>query len=336
MREFESEIRCKDGTKKWISETACKATKLDGTTLYYQGFVVDITAQKHARKERELMEAHLRQAQKLESVGQLAAGIAHEINTPIQYIGDNIRFVLESFNELSGLLAECRKLATAVESNSVTPAMLTAVESITRTADLEYLSREIPAAARQSLEGVKHVAHIVCAMKEFSHPGSAEKVPIDLNHAVETTLTVARNEWKYVAEVITELAPNLPPVPCLPGEFNQVVLNLVVNAAHAIGDVVKNAEGTKGSIMIVTRLADPWVEILISDTGAGIPESIRNRIFEPFFTTKEVGKGTGQGLAIARSTIVKKHGGELFFESTVGKGATFTIRMPISPSVGKS
>ncbi len=336
VREFESEIRCKDGSTKWISETACKATKLDGTPLYYQGFVVDITAQKQARQERNLMEAHLRQAQKLESVGQLAAGIAHEINTPIQYIGDNIRFVLESFNELSGLLVECQKLATAVQSHSATNEMLTTVESISRTADLQYLSREIPAAAKQSLEGVKHVAKIVHAMKEFSHPGSVEKVPVDLNHAIETTLTVARNEWKYVAEAVTELAPDMPPIMCLPAEFNQVILNLVVNAAHAIGDVVKNVEGSKGTIKITTRLNGPWAEIAISDTGAGIPEEIRHRIFEPFFTTKEVGRGTGQGLAIARSTIVKKHDGELSFESTVGKGTTFTIRMPVSQAVAKS
>jgi PAS domain S-box-containing protein len=336
VREFESEIRCKDGSIKWISETACKVTKLDGSPHYYSGFVVDVTEQKKARQEHNLMEAHLRQAQKLESVGQLAAGIAHEINTPIQYIGDNIRFVLESFTELSGLLAECQKLATAVQSNSATADMLSTVESISRTADLEYLSREIPAAARQSLEGVKHVAKIVRAMKEFSHPGSAEKVPVDLNHAIETTLTVARNEWKYVAEVVTDFAPNLPQVPCLPGEFNQVILNLVVNAAHAIGDVVKNFEGTKGTIKIATRLAGPWAEISISDTGGGIPEEIRHRIFEPFFTTKEVGKGTGQGLAIARSTIVKKHAGDLQFDSTVGKGTTFTIRLPIAPASNKA
>jgi two-component system, NtrC family, sensor kinase len=331
VRGFESEIRCKDGSTRWVSETACKATKLDGTPLYYQGFVVDITAQKQARQERNLMEAHLRQAQKLESVGQLAAGIAHEINTPIQYIGDNIRFVLESFDELGVLLAECQKLATAVQSNSATAEMLGAVESISRKADLEYLGREIPAAARQSLEGVKHVAKIVHAMKEFSHPGSTEKVPVDLNHAIETTLTVARNEWKYIAEAVAELAPDLPPVPGLPGELNQVILNLIVNAAHAIGDVVKNVEGTKGTIKVVTRQAGPWAEILIFDTGGGIPEEIRHRIFEPFFTTKEVGRGTGQGLAIARSTVVKKHGGELFFESVVGKGTTFTVRLPISP-----
>jgi two-component system NtrC family sensor kinase len=334
VREFESEIKCKDGSKKWISETACKVTKLDGSPLYYQGFVVDISAQKLAQQERNLMEVHLRQAQKLESVGQLAAGIAHEINTPIQYIGDNIRFVLESFADLTGLLAECQKFATAIQSNKVTPEMLTAMESLSQKTDLAYLSKEIPSAAQQSLDGVAHVANIVRAMKEFSHPGSAEKVPIDLNHAIETTLTVARTEWKYIADVVTDFDPNLPAIPCLPGDINQVILNLVVNAAHAIGDALKKTEGAKGVIKISTKLDGNWAEIRISDTGTGIPEEVRHRIFEPFFTTKEVGKGTGQGLAIARSTVVSKHGGQLYFESTMGKGTTFVVRLPTSPSTG--
>ncbi len=332
VRGFESEIICKDGSRKWISETACKVTTLDSSLLYYQGFAVDITAQKSAQNERDLMEAHLRQAQKLESVGQLAAGIAHEINTPIQYIGDNIRFIQESFGDLNGLLRDYEKLALAVQSNTVTLEVLAAVEASCKKADIAYMCEEIPSAVRQSLEGVNHVANIVRAMKEFSHPSTKEKVLSDLNHAIETTLTVARNEYKYVADVVTDLAPGLPRVPCLPGEFNQVILNLVVNAAHAIGDVVKTAEGSKGTIRISTRQDGSWVEIRLSDTGTGIPEQIRDRIFDPFFTTKEVGKGTGQGLAIARSTIVKKHGGQLVFESVVGKGTTFIIRLPIAAS----
>jgi two-component system, NtrC family, sensor kinase len=332
VREFESEIKCKDGTTKWISETACKVTKLDGSLLHYQGFVVDITTQKNAQKERDLMEAQMRQAQKLESVGHLAAGIAHEINTPIQYIGDNIRFIEECFAGLGGLLREYHNLAAAVRSNTVTPALIAAVESSGKIIDINYLSREIPLAVQQSLEGVSHVSNIVRAMREFSHPGSTEKVPIDLHRAIETSVTVARSEWKYVAEVVTDFAPGLPLVPCLPCEFNQVILNLVVNAAHAIGDVMKEAEGTKGIIKITTRHEGPWAEIRISDTGAGIPESIRHRIFDPFFTTKDVGKGTGQGLAIARSTVVDKHGGQLSFESTTGQGTTFIIRLPLSPS----
>jgi PAS domain S-box-containing protein len=331
VREFESEIKCPDGSRKWISETACRVTRLDGSLLHYQGFVVDITAEKHAQKERDLMEAQLRQAQKLESVGQLASGIAHEINTPIQYIGDNIRFIEDSFAGLGQLLRDFQNLAGAIQSHSVTPELLAAVGSSGKTVDIAYLSQQIPLAVRQSLEGVNHVSTIVRAMKEFSHPGGREKVAVDLNHAIETTLTVARGEWKYVADVVTDFARGLPPVPCLPGEFNQVILNLVVNAAHAIGDVVKQAEGTKGVIKICTRQNGPWAEISISDTGTGIPKSIRHRIFDPFFTTKDVGKGTGQGLAIAWSTVVDKHDGQLTFESTVGQGTTFTIRLPISP-----
>jgi two-component system, NtrC family, sensor kinase len=333
VRGFESEIKCKDGSRKWISETAGKVTRPDGSLLHYHGFVVDITAQKSAQKERDWMEAHLRQAQKLESVGNLAAGIAHEINTPIQYIGDNIRFIEESFVGLDRLLHGYQKLAAAVQTNTMTPEVLAEVESCSAQTDVEYLTKEIPMAVQQSLEGVGRVAKIVQAMKEFTHPGVKERMTVDLGRAIETTLTVACSEWKYVAEMVTDFDPALPPVLCLPGELNQVFLNLIVNAAHAIGDVLKQAPGTKGVIKISTRRQDAWAEIKIADTGAGIPESIRHRIFDPFFTTKEVGKGTGQGLAIAWSTVVDKHGGQLSFDSIVGQGTTFTIRLPLRPEV---
>jgi two-component system, NtrC family, sensor kinase len=329
VRGFESEIKCKDGTRKWISETACCVNNEDGSLRYYQGFVVDITAQKKARQERSLMEVHLRQAQKLESVGQLAAGIAHEINTPIQYIGDNIRFVEESFVGLNQLLADYHCLVSAAHANQITPELLARVDAASQRVDVAYLSKEIPLAVHQSLDGVKHVAKIVLAMKEFSHPGAVEKVATDLNHAIETTLIVARNEWKYIADVVTDFDPSLPKTPCVPGEFNQVILNLIVNAAHAIKDVVQKVENAKGTIRITTRQEADSVCIDISDTGGGIPVEVRHRIFEPFFTTKEVGKGTGQGLAMARSTIVSKHGGQLTFASTVGVGTTFTIRLPL-------
>jgi len=330
VSDFELEARCKDGSRKWLGLTACRVTGLDGSFLHYQGFVVDITAQKKAQKDRDSMEAHLRHAQKLEAVGQLAAGIAHEINTPVQYIGDNLHFIGESLAGLGPLLRGYEQLAAAVRANSVTPQLIATVESSARTLDTAYLSREIPLAVQQSLEGVAHVARIVCAMKEFSHPGTKEKAAVDLNHAIEATIAVARNEWKYVAEMATDLAPDLPKVHCLPSEFNQVILNLIVNAAHAIGDVVKQREGTKGVIRIATRQDGGWVEIKISDTGTGIPEPIRHRVFDPFFTTKKVGKGTGQGLAIARSVIVDKHGGALTFDSEMGRGTTFTIRLPTS------
>jgi signal transduction histidine kinase len=175
---------------------------------------------------------------------------------------------------------------------------------------------------------VERVATIVKAMKEFSHPGSAEMKAVDLNHAIESTLTISRNEWKYVADTATEFDPHLPVVRCLPGEFNQVILNLVVNAAHAISDV-KTRGRQKGRIIVTTRRDGDWAEIRVRDTGTGIPEAVRGRIFTPFFTTKEVGRGTGQGLAIAHTVVVKKHGGTLDFETEEGKGTTFIIRLPI-------
>ncbi|MBU0595079.1 histidine kinase, partial [Candidatus Bipolaricaulota bacterium] len=197
--------------------------------------------------------------------------------------------------------------------------------------DLDFLKEEIPKAIAQSLEGVGRVAEIVRSMKEFSHPGGTEKQATDLNRAIEATITVARNEWKYVAEMAMDLDPDLPPVPCLAGDFNQVILNLIINAAHAIGDVVGENSGEKGTVTITTRQNGDWAEIRISDTGTGIPEENRSKIFDHFFTTKELGKGTGQGLAIAHAVITEKHSGTITVESEVGKGTTFIIRLPIEP-----
>jgi PAS domain S-box-containing protein len=326
VREFESEIKCKDGSRKWISETACQVTRLDGSLLHYQGFVLDITAQKNAEKERDLMEVHLRQSQKLESIGQLAAGIAHEINSPTQFIGDNLSFMQEVFDDLLRLLGQFHLLLAATRGQSFAEGLAGEIEKTIQTIDLADLEKEIPQAINQALSGVKRVAKIVQAMKDFSHPGTDTKMPIDLNRAIESTLTVCRNEWKYVADVHTDFDPCLPPVSCLPGEFNQAILNIVVNAAHAIADKV-DGKG-KGSIGVKTRHKGDIVEIRISDTGTGIPELARGRIFDPFFTTKEVGKGTGQGLAIARSVVVDKHQGEITFETVMGQGTTFVIRLP--------
>jgi signal transduction histidine kinase len=204
-------------------------------------------------------------------------------------------------------------------------------EEEARRADLEYLAEEVPKALAQSMDGIERIATIVRAMKEFAHPGGDEKALEDLNKAIETTVEVSRNEWKYVADVTTDLAADLPLVCCLLGPINQVVLNIVVNAAHAIGDVVK-ATGQKGRITITTRPDGDWVEIRIADTGGGIPDAIRQKIFDPFFTTKPVGKGTGQGLAIARSVVVDKHGGTITVESQVGRGTTFILRLPVKPA----
>lgn len=280
--------------------------------------------------ERRNLETQLAHAQKMESIGQLAAGIAHEINTPTQYVGDNLEFLREAFAGASRLLAKYAELAEAAKTGSVPEALLTAVQAAAEEADLDYLSKHIPRAIEQSLEGVGRVAKIVRAMKEFSHPGTTEKTPTDLNRAIESTITVARNEWKYVAEMVTDFDPNLPAVMCLPGEFNQVILNLLINATHAIAEVVGDGSKGKGTITVSTRRDSDWAEVRISDTGSGIPENIRGRIFDPFFTTKEVGKGTGQGLTIAHHVVVDKHGGTITFETEPGKGTTFIVRIPIA------
>jgi PAS domain S-box-containing protein len=278
--------------------------------------------------ERMNLERELAQAQKLESIGQLAAGIAHEINTPTQFVGDNTRFLQDSFAQLREVVGGYRGLLAAVRRGRVPEETMRGVEEAEKTADLAYLMEEVPKALAQSIEGIERIATIVRAMKEFAHPDTGEKAAVDLNKAIESTITVARNEWKYVAEMVTDFDPALPPVRCLAGEINQVILNLIVNAAHAIGDVVK-AVGGKGTITVSTRAAGAWAEIRVADTGTGIPERIRDKIFDPFFTTKEVGKGTGQGLAIARTVVVEKHGGALTFETEVGKGTMFSIRLPI-------
>ncbi|MCF8062596.1 MAG: PAS domain S-box protein [Deltaproteobacteria bacterium] len=279
-------------------------------------------------RKRQL-EIQLTQAQRLESIGQLASGIAHEINTPIQYVGDNTRFLSEAFEDLERVLEGCTALVAAVQTGEDTGEALRAVEAAAEEADLPYLREEVPAAVEQTLEGVERVSQIVRSMKAFSHPGNRETIAADLNMALESTITVSRNEWKYAAEMETDFDPTLPLVPCLPGELNQVFLNLIVNAAHAVADAADGESGGKGRIRVSTKTLGDAAEIRISDTGIGIPEKIRDRIFDPFFTTKEVGKGTGQGLAISRSVVVDKHEGSITFESEEGRGTTFIVRLPL-------
>lgn len=304
----------------------------DNTTLIGSIHIArDITARKEAEKEQKKLQSQLLHAQKLESVGQLAAGIAHEINTPTQYVGTNIDFLDEAFHDVSRLIGHLQTLLKAEETGSLSPHHFQDARQALEDADWEYLATELPAAINQSRDGIKRVTSIVRAMKEFSHPGSKEKVAINLNTIIQTTITVATNEWKYVAEIKTDLDPDLPEVPCLSDEMGQVILNMVVNAAHAISDTLgANPEGKKGVITLSTRHDEGWVELRISDTGAGIPEAIRGRIFDPFFTTKKVGKGTGQGLAIVHDVITDKHQGTISFESEVGAGTTFIIRLPIN------
>ncbi|HHH76639.1 MAG TPA: response regulator [Phycisphaerae bacterium] len=282
----------------------------------------DVTGEK-------FMETQLAQSQKLEGIGQLAAGIAHEINTPMQYIGDNIAFLGESFANLAQLVQKYNQILAKISKGQVTAQDISELEATVSEMDVEYLIEEIPNAIGQSIEGIERVTKIVRAMRDFSHPGVEEKSAIDINNAIESSITVCRNEWKYVADLETAYDNSLPPVPCLPGELNQVILNLIINAAHAIGSKADGKSEAKGTITVSTRRNGDKVEIAIRDTGCGIPEKCQARIFEPFFTTKDVGKGTGQGLAIARSVIVEKHDGQITFETEEGKGTTFTVTLPL-------
>ncbi len=288
----------------------------------------DISKRKAAEAEKEKMQVRLLQAQKLESVGQLAAGIAHEINTPIQYVGGNIDFFAESFHDLEEYMAEVAQLLAETENNEALAPRLATLRQGLEEIDWEFLQNEIPQAINQSREGVQQISKIVLAMKEFSHPGTKEKSPNNINKIIENTVTIASNEWKYVAEMEMDLDPNMPLVPCLSEEIGQVILNMVVNAAHAIKDKVEDEEKGKGKISIKSRHDSKWAGVTIKDSGNGIQPEIISKIFDPFFTTKEVGSGSGQGLAIAHD-VVTKHGGEIKVKSDVGEGTTFFIKFPL-------
>ena len=297
----------------------------------FLAIVRDISLRIQAEREKEKMAARLLNAQKMESIGQLAAGIAHEINTPIQYIGSNMEFLQEACDDLLGIAETAA--ATIREVKKGSSPCLQAVERLEQAldeADWDYLKEEIPEALEQSREGVVRVTSIVRAMKEFSHPGSGGVEPADINGLIETTVMVARNEWKYVAEVRLELDPSLPEVPCRRDEMGQVILNLLVNAANAIEERLKaeGREGDKGTIEIRTTDGPESVEIVVSDDGTGMGEEILDKIFDPFFTTKEVGRGTGQGLTIAYDIVVNRHGGTIEVSSEPGRGSRFVIRLP--------
>jgi len=278
---------------------------------------------------RKLIEMELRQAHKLESVGQLAAGIAHEINTPSQFVGDNIRFIKDAIQTLLDLQQKEKKLIEMAHKDSITSDLLQEIDDAIEQADLEYFSKELPEAIDQSLDGVQRISKIVRAMKEFSHPGSEEMEESDLNKAIMTTITVTRNEWKYCADLRTDLDPDLPAVPCLPGEFNQVMLNMIINARDAIIEKFGKDSEKKGLITISSTVVGNLAEVRISDNGIGMEDDVRRRIFDPFFTTKEVGSGSGQGLSIGHNLIVCKHNGEFHVNSKPGRGTTFIIRLPL-------
>jgi PAS domain S-box-containing protein len=338
---MEMEVVRRDGSRFWAGFTSTPLRNARGEATHVVSMGADITARREAaRKERELndkllmemqererISMELRLAQKLESVGRLAAGLAHEINTPIQYVGDSVHFLRSAFDDLSKLFNGYREaLASLKTTHTTAAAQLARLRDLEIECDFDFLSVEVPKAFERTLEGAERVAGIVRAMKEFAHPDGAEHSSADLNHALSTTLIVACNEYKYTATITTELA-ELPSVTCNIGELNQVFLNLIVNAAHAIHDAGRDV--STGRIAVKTRARGEFVEVEITDNGCGIPSENLEKIFDPFFTTKEVGRGTGQGLAIARSIVVDKHGGSIDVHSETGTGTSFVICLPL-------
>jgi PAS domain S-box-containing protein len=285
----------------------------------------DVTERIALEQERERLELDRRVSQRLETVGQLAAGIAHEINTPLQFVGDSVTFLKDAVDDLLALIGTYRDTLytpAPISLEQQRRSMREAEEQV----DVEYLCERIPAAFARTMDGVARVRSIVQAMKRFSHTSGVEAAPADINEALETTLVVCRGEYKYVANVVLELDA-LPEVTCNIGELNQVFLNMIINAAQAIEEKVGDT-GEQGEIRISTRREHDEVLIEIADDGPGIPAELLDRIYEPFFTTKEIGKGTGQGLALARATV-ERHAGSLECESEPGRGTRFTIRLPV-------
>lgn len=304
----------------WFESRSYPVLDDKGEVRYIIETLRDITAKKRAEEERKNMQAQIMLSEKLASVGQLAAGVAHEINTPVQFVGDNLRFIKDSLKNLTHLLEKAEVLAG---TSTVSPGD-TSGQKITES-ELNYLKEEIPSAIEESLEGIAAVARIVRAMKEFSHTGADNLALCDINRTIENLVVISKNEWKHITTIETRLEKGLPMVPCLIDELNQALLNIIINAAQALEESVQ--KGSKGKITIETSSDAEHVAISISDTGPGIPDAIKNKIFDPFFTTKPAGKGTGQGLPIVFNSIVKRMNGQLTFESKPGKGTTFCIKL---------
>lgn len=281
------------------------------------------------RTEKSQLEMGLRQAQKLESIGQLAAGIAHEINTPMQFVKDNIEFLSDSLDALFKLLAVYDRNLSEKTPDRPWQERVAEIQAQLEATRYDEMCREIPQAIFESLEGIHRVIDIVRAMKDFTRLGNNDKEDVDLNAAVQSSITITRNRWKSAAEMQIDLDPYMPPIYCVQAELSQVLLNLIVNAADAIVEHTEAAPGAVGTITVRTRYQPGLAQLEVADTGCGIPEDLCSRIFDPFFTTKEVGKGTGQGLTICYNIVVQKLGGTIEVESVVGQGTTFKVSIPI-------
>ncbi len=270
----------------------------------------------------------LLQSQKMEAIGQLAGGIAHEVNTPSQFIGVNLEFLRDAVADLLELIGKLQHLKEEARKAGVPTNLIDEIDAYSREIDLESLTTEVPLAIKQSREGVDQISNIIVAMKEFSHPGTKEFIQTDINRTLENAITISHSEWEKLARVSTQLDPMLPQIPALGSELNQVFLNLVVNAAHAIAD--KPGREEPGQITISTSCEQGHAVVRIRDNGSGIPDEISDHIFNPFFTTKDVGRGTGQGLSIAHDIVVNKHNGFISFDTEIGKGTEFVVKLPLT------
>ncbi|TWT89474.1 PAS domain-containing sensor histidine kinase [Stieleria varia] len=291
-----------------------------GNPVTYTALIRDLS-------KRKLLEANLQQARKMESIGQLAAGIAHEINTPIQFVSSNLQFLHDAFNDVGELLDLFDELVTAVKNNATTDGLIKQINDRSELVDLPFLREELPDAIAQSLDGIERVAGIVKTMKEFSQSSSGCRTPVDINQSIEKALAVAANQYSDVAKICTELQSDLDKAPCMEDQFMQVILIVLANAADAISE---HCEPGKGTILIGTEQIADRIQIRITDNGCGIKPEVQERIFDPFFTTKEVGKGSGQGLAFAYDVIVNKHNGTIAVESTESGCTTILISLPLS------
>jgi PAS domain S-box-containing protein len=328
---FELEYRLvnRDGSVREVLDRAQPVFNTAGEVIGADGLIVDVTKRKRLQNE-------LDRTQMIQNIGRLAAGIAHEINTPIQFIGDNMRFLSDSFGQVIDLLEMYKQISQSLVENAISTEShhtdLEKAASIEEQADLQFLTEEIPRAIEQSLDGIKRVLTIVDAMRDFSHIDERRMEPADLNKALQSTIVILRNEIKYIADVKTDLDKNLPRVYCCADDMNQVFMNLLLNAAHSIAEVGSTKPRKRRLITVTSRHEDKDVLISISDTGTGIKPEIQHKIFDPFFTTRQAYKGTGQGLTFVRSAVVDKHAGSIDFETEAGVGTTFNIRLPIEPN----
>lgn len=329
---YEYRFRTADGRYLWMHDTLRLMRDEQGAPLEVMGSLTDITERKqmeqalHSKGQEQqqliakLQEAHdqLLQSEKMASIGQLAAGIAHEINNPVGFVNSNMS-TLQKY--VATLLGVARNYEQAIIDAGAPPALREKIAQIGKQADLSYLEEDATDLVRESMDGLKRVRDIVQSLKDFSHVGETEWQIADLHAGIDSTLNIVANEIKYKATIVKEYG-NLPQITCLAPQLNQVFMNLLVNASQAIKD--------KGTITIRSGAEGDWVWVSVQDTGSGIPPDIMNRIFEPFFTTKAVGSGTGLGLSLSYG-IVNKHGGKIEVASVQGQGTTFTVRLPVTP-----